>query len=88
MLCIRSVIRGPATGTGQSLTVDTYVPGEAPEEGAIFRQRSRWCKGHIQVCVKTNMLLLLRSGLAVGPISFVYIPSTNCGYLSKLKDWP
>lgn len=23
--------------------------GEAPEEGAVFRQRSRWCKGHIQV---------------------------------------
>lgn len=23
--------------------------GEAPEEGAVFRQRSRWCKGHLQV---------------------------------------
>ena len=25
--------------------------GEAPEEGAIFRQRSRWCKGHMQACL-------------------------------------
>ena len=27
----------------------TVNAGEAPEEGAIFRQRSRWCKGHLQV---------------------------------------
>jgi len=30
-----------------------YIPeylavGEAPEDGSVFRQRSRWCKGHLQ----------------------------------------
>lgn len=36
--------------------------GEAPEEGAIFRQRSRWCKGHLQVecacCLRRHDLAL------------------------------
>ena len=40
-----------------------YVPrylatGEAPEQGAIFRQRSRWCKGHVQTFLSADCPLL------------------------------
>jgi len=51
-----------------------YVPrylavGEAPEQGAVFRQRSRWAKGHAAAWVsraENPLALLLRRELAPG----------------------
>ena len=45
-----------------------YVPrylavGEAPEQGAIFRQRSRWAKGHAAAFFSRSDNPLLRPGL-------------------------
>ena len=47
-----------------------YLPeylatGEAPEDGAVFRQRSRWCKGHLQALFSRRDCPLLRSGLSL-----------------------
>ncbi|KAK9821120.1 hypothetical protein WJX81_000795 [Elliptochloris bilobata] len=59
-----------------------YLPaylatGEAPEEGAIFRQRSRWCKGHMQAFLSRDCPLLqhalparLRLLFAAGTLSY------------------
>ena len=46
-----------------------YLPeylatGEAPEDGAVFRQRSRWCKGHLQALFSRKDCPLLREGLS------------------------
>ena len=40
-----------------------YIPdylavGEAPEDGSVFRQRSRWCKGHLQALFSSDCPLL------------------------------
>jgi len=47
-----------------------YLPeylatGEAPEDGAVFRQRSRWCKGHLQALFSRQDCPLLRRGLSL-----------------------
>jgi len=51
-----------------------YVPrylavGEAPEQGAVFRQRSRWAKGHAAAWfsrTENPLLLLLKKQLTLG----------------------
>ena len=45
----------PASGLSSASCV---CAGEAPEEGAIFRQRSRWCKGHMQALMSAENPLL------------------------------
>ena len=47
-----------------------YLPeylatGEAPEDGAVFRQRSRWCKGHLQALFSRQDCPLFRRGLSL-----------------------
>lgn len=47
-----------------------YLPeylatGEAPEDGAVFRQRSRWCKGHLQALFSRQDCPLVREGLSL-----------------------
>lgn len=34
--------------------------GEAPEDGSVFRQRSRWCKGHLQALFSRDCPMLQR----------------------------
>lgn len=46
------------TGPLSSIQNHRVIAGEAPEEGAIFRQRSRWCKGHMQALMSSENPLL------------------------------
>ena len=38
--------------------------GEAPEDGSLFRQRSRWCKGHLQALFSRTHCPLLQGRLS------------------------
>lgn len=41
-----------------SYLLDYLAPGEAPDEVRnVMRQRSRWCKGHMQVSTRPAALL-------------------------------
>ena len=47
-----------------------YLPeylatGEAPEDGSLFRQRSRWCKGHLQALFSRAHCPLLQGRLSL-----------------------
>ncbi|KAK9812548.1 hypothetical protein WJX73_008007 [Symbiochloris irregularis] len=51
--------------------------GEAPEEGATFRQRSRWCKGHVQALfsddnpmLQSRLSLKLKLFYTMGTLSY------------------
>ena len=39
--------------------------GEAPEDGSLFRQRSRWCKGHLQALLSRAHCPLLQGRLSL-----------------------
>jgi endoglucanase len=54
-----------AAGWEARYVVEYLATGEAPEDGSLFRQRSRWCKGHLQALFSRSHCPLLQPRLSL-----------------------